>query len=909
MKTRMYWSYASRSLVRGGQRTVLAIFCVAVGVLAIVSLQLVTNAVTAGFTGNVRALNGGDLQITADTPLTPAQLGYFDTLKAQGIITAYTAGDVITAQVRTPTAALQITLRAVDPASFPLADGVTFTDPAGASLANVLQGNTVAITTLQATTFNLHVGDSFQFSTQNGHSAVVRVGGIIASTGAFAGPATLMAYDAYAALPSVDGQPAGYNMIFADVPGHTDTAAAKAEQVVQREFPLAATQTTKELLAAQTSNIRMITYFLRIIGLLSLLIGGVGIVNTIQVALRRRRVEIAMLKTAGYRRGDLYGLFGLETGLLGLVGGAVGALAGVGVSYVVAAVMAHALQSDLPIVVDGRTVLAGVAVGFVTALIFGLLPIVQASAVRPVAVLRELTQRAGISTRVASLALVALVTALFYLLAASILGNPLVAAIALGVTVLVLALLSLVLGVLVLGVSKLPVPAGRALVSGAVAALVAVGSVALLVAAHVTFAVLPLALAALWLALVLLPTQARSNVRLALRNIGSRKARSVATLVALTVGIFAIGLVLVLGQDIHTVLATYLDGGNVNVAIVTSAADRPALDDQLAQVPSLKNETVNPIAPVQPVAVNGEPIAQIVQAATATGKFNANDVLRQLDGVQGYDLAAGQAPNPTTYVLATGMYDTHPGRTLTAADAGGTAALLPLDATHAPLNLRLGDTITLQGQATGTQETITVVGFYNYTLDFEPIQLDSGIVTSLTGGQPGYLYLAYVDPAAADATLARIQAAIPSIQTFSVADIFAQIASILNNLVTVLVTIASLAMLAAVIIIANAVALAMLERRRELGILKAVGYTSRSVLGEVLVENATIGLVGGGLAMALVALATHLLGSFIFNATFSMPLATVAELIPAAALVCMIVAAAVAYSATRVRPLEVLRYE
>jgi len=41
MKVRMYWSYATRSLARGGQRTLLAVFCVAVGVLAIVSLQLV----------------------------------------------------------------------------------------------------------------------------------------------------------------------------------------------------------------------------------------------------------------------------------------------------------------------------------------------------------------------------------------------------------------------------------------------------------------------------------------------------------------------------------------------------------------------------------------------------------------------------------------------------------------------------------------------------------------------------------------------------------------------------------------------------------------------------------------------------------------------------------------------------
>ena len=57
----MYWKYSTRSLVRGGQRTLLAIFCVAVGVMAIVALQLVGNMVNEALTGNIRAGNGGDI--------------------------------------------------------------------------------------------------------------------------------------------------------------------------------------------------------------------------------------------------------------------------------------------------------------------------------------------------------------------------------------------------------------------------------------------------------------------------------------------------------------------------------------------------------------------------------------------------------------------------------------------------------------------------------------------------------------------------------------------------------------------------------------------------------------------------------------------------------------------------------
>jgi hypothetical protein len=59
MKSRLYWRSATRSLARGGQRTTLSIVCVAVGVLAVVALQLVSAMVTTGLTGDVRACRVG----------------------------------------------------------------------------------------------------------------------------------------------------------------------------------------------------------------------------------------------------------------------------------------------------------------------------------------------------------------------------------------------------------------------------------------------------------------------------------------------------------------------------------------------------------------------------------------------------------------------------------------------------------------------------------------------------------------------------------------------------------------------------------------------------------------------------------------------------------------------------------
>src|SRR5438874_11610615 len=82
MKLGLYWSYATRSLVRGGQRTILAIFCVAVGVMAIVGLQLVGLSVNQALLGNIVDANGGDIRLNADVaPLRQRDLAVFDQLK------------------------------------------------------------------------------------------------------------------------------------------------------------------------------------------------------------------------------------------------------------------------------------------------------------------------------------------------------------------------------------------------------------------------------------------------------------------------------------------------------------------------------------------------------------------------------------------------------------------------------------------------------------------------------------------------------------------------------------------------------------------------------------------------------------------------------------------------------------
>jgi ABC-type antimicrobial peptide transport system permease subunit len=104
----------------------------------------------------------------------------------------------------------------------------------------------------------------------------------------------------------------------------------------------------------------------------------------------------------------------------------------------------------------------------------------------------------------------------------------------------------------------------------------------------------------------------------------------------------------------------------------------------------------------------------------------------------------------------------------------------------------------------------------------------------------------------------------------------------------------------------------LLKRRREPGIFKAPGYTSRRVHRLVLVEQSVLAGLGKGLAALLVALvagpAVHALygAGLPFDIVTTLPL--LLGVVVAGVLLCLLVAALVARSATHVRPLSVLRY-
>ncbi len=107
-----------------------------------------------------------------------------------------------------------------------------------------------------------------------------------------------------------------------------------------------ATRAPENLIASVQRYLRVVEIVLSGIGLIALAIATLGITNALLAAVRERRREIGVLKAIGARDRDILRLFLVEAGVLGVIGGAIGTVAGLGLASLVGLVVNGYLRSQ-----------------------------------------------------------------------------------------------------------------------------------------------------------------------------------------------------------------------------------------------------------------------------------------------------------------------------------------------------------------------------------------------------------------------------------------------------------------------------------------------------------------------------------------------------------------------------------
>lgn len=928
-----YIRHSVNDLRVNGQRTFFALLCIAAGVAAIVSLQTLAVMIQSSLVGGLQESNRGDISIQsgstfvarggADAVAEATDQGYLnreassffgqenDTYQiseagiaaietwlnenAPGAQVTYRQplansievfmgggnGSTLVAPA-TGTEAVQVIPILIDPQLYPFYSTITAQD--GTPLSELITTPTdIVLSDFINQTLQASVGDTIRIA---GSDADFTVRGIVDTGQEVRNPASDMFVslfgfyyidkDATSLFSNVVPQA---DMVFIKLADPSRVSAV--DEGLNAAFPWIITTNTEDLRESYTALSENINQLVTVMGLLSLLIGSIGIINTMQVIVRRRTVEVAVLKTLGLQAGQITILFLVEAVLMGILGSLLGIVFGWGAVFVIRGAAERLLATNLQFMIAPQAALTGFVVGVVVTTVFGFLPTLTAGQVRPGVVLRPTDAVIPKAGRLRSLLALVVIVLVLSLIAQTILGSFTTA-------------LQIVLG-----------------------AFVAAGVLYLLL----TFLI--------WLVGRFVPSFGLIDLKLSLRQMLAGRGRAAMTLLALVVGVFSLSTITLLADSVNNLLQFSLEeasGGNVTIS-VGSPIQLPGIERVLDET-----EGVNSYRVQQTYSMK---LLSVQQGDTTLTPDDIRERLKSMEGTLIMGPTGESGEQVDTFALfqqIIGRVDAREldslpernfasGRQLTPQDAGNPVMVIGSNTYVEKAGIAVGDKLTFEigggggGLLGGSQEshevTFEVVGISaagGFEMGFEsqnyvPIDAFPSDISPT-----GVSILASVEKERVPA-LRRALSGTLGVFVIENAMITRLITTLLGTFTAFPTMVAALGLIVGGVVIANSVALTTMERRREIAVMKSVGLQRERVLFMILLENGILGLIGGliGVGIGLVALVamigvTGAPGSAI-------PVGSALVLMAMCVVVALIAAVSTAWGASGEKPLNVLRYE
>ncbi len=160
---------------------------------------------------------------------------------------------------------------------------------------------------------------------------------------------------------------------------------------IRSTYPSLSVSTEEDVLKQSQTILDTIDAVIFTISAISIIVAGVGTMNTITMSIREKIREIGVLKSIGASPLQVLYIFLVEGIILGLLGGVFGSALGMGLGYVIVVYMlprVFRFQISLPFIISYEPVLNGLLISVAASFLSSLLPSWNASRIRPVEALR-----------------------------------------------------------------------------------------------------------------------------------------------------------------------------------------------------------------------------------------------------------------------------------------------------------------------------------------------------------------------------------------------------------------------------------------------------------------------------------------------------------------------------------------
>lgn len=375
-----------------GGRLVFFAACLATGVAAVVAVAGLSSAVTRGLRAQARPLLGGDVAVESYRPLPPsldAAVASLPGARRTDVVEMVTVAATPGTEEK-PGKSQIVELKVVG-TDYPFYGQLVTSPPGGAAL---LASDAALVGPELLSRLGIETGGTFRLG-----NAAFRAAGVILEEpdrmlSAFSiGPRVLVSPEGLARAGLVRfGSRVSYRALLRlpDGDGQEHArAAASLRAALGDAASYVKVETYAEAQPALRQGISRVDRFVGLVGLLSLLVGGVGVAQTIRAHLATRLDAIAVYKCLGVRPREVFALFVAQVGLLSVLASLAGAALGLAVLALAPRLLGDLLPTGWVDPWQPAAVLRGLAVGVPVALLFSLSPVAAALRVPPVRVLRR----------------------------------------------------------------------------------------------------------------------------------------------------------------------------------------------------------------------------------------------------------------------------------------------------------------------------------------------------------------------------------------------------------------------------------------------------------------------------------------------------------------------------------------
>ncbi|MFK7960610.1 MAG: ABC transporter permease [Phycisphaerales bacterium] len=397
----------------GGTRLIFFIACLAVGTAAVTMVAGLVGGVDAGIRSEARTLLGADVTVAGRSPIpagvneviaSAAQRG--ETIRRADVRTTSTVVAAPPADDGTPGVSRLASLRVVD-GPYPFYDAITL-DGAGPpsageprpTLQTVLTARTAVVDPALLSILGIELGQTMRIGGET-----FRVVATVTEEPDRLNFSFNLAPRVYISEAGAERTPlfgfgsrVRYRALLR-LPDGADTAAARelADRVrLSLGGPdVADVQSFDEAQPALREGIARMGRFLGLVGLVSLLVGGLGIAQSVRAWIAGRLDAIAIMRCLGVRPGELLLVFLLQVAGLAIAGSLVGVVAGAALQLAVPPLTGGLLPASVIDPWQPGAMLRGLGLGLVVALAFAAGPLLAIRHVPPVHVLRRIEMPRG----------------------------------------------------------------------------------------------------------------------------------------------------------------------------------------------------------------------------------------------------------------------------------------------------------------------------------------------------------------------------------------------------------------------------------------------------------------------------------------------------------------------------------